>query len=203
MKVYHEGDKAQALCHDDGPVTVTYGYRDVPFNDGNGVAKNIMAGICDRCGQVIVIPAQSEPAISQARKRVEHSLEVNIPAAYIDILDAAVMRIATHPTTDFRKPLVVFYLDRYLREEESLDELASLHARYQASPEFTRNPKKRLSVKLSSYANERLLEVSRRSNLNKTDQIKSLVAKIDQDIVRPEHPLHYEELAGLGRVLAS
>ena len=56
MKVYHEGDKAQALCHDDGPVTVTYGYRDVPFNDGNGVAKNIMAGICDRCGQVIVIP---------------------------------------------------------------------------------------------------------------------------------------------------
>ena len=88
MKVYHEGDKAQALCHDDGPVTVTYGYRDVPFNDGNGVAKNIMAGICDRCGQVIVIPAQSEPAISQARKRVEHSLEVNIPAAYIDILAA-------------------------------------------------------------------------------------------------------------------
>ena len=82
----------------DGPVTVTYGYRDVPFNDSNGVAKNIMAGICDRCGQVIVIPAQSEPAISQARKRVEHSLEVNIPAAYIDILDAAVMRIATHPT---------------------------------------------------------------------------------------------------------
>ena len=58
-------------------------------------------------------------------------------------------------------------------------------------------------MKLSSYANERLLEVSRRSNLNKTDLIKSLVAKIDQDIVRPEHPLHYEELAGLGRVLAS
>ena len=201
MKVYHEGDKAQALCHDDGPVTVTYGYRDVPFNDGNGVAKNIMAGICDRCGQVIVIPAQSEPAISQARKRVEHSLEVNIPAAYIDILDAAVMRIATHPTTDFRKPLVVFYLDRYACQEESLDELVALHAQYQASPVFARNPRKRFSVKLSGFANERLLEVSRRSNLNKTDLIKSLVAKINDDIVLPKQPKHLSELTTIVEVL--
>ena len=38
MKVYHEGDKAQALCHDDGPVTVTDGYRGVPCSDGNGAA---------------------------------------------------------------------------------------------------------------------------------------------------------------------
>ena len=81
--------------------------------------------------------------------------------------------------------------------------LVALHAQYQASPVFARNPRKRFSVKLSGFANERLLEVSRRSNLNKTDLIKSLVAKIDQDIVRPERPLHYEELAGLGRVLAS
>lgn len=203
MKVYHEGDTGQALCPDDGAVTVTYGYRDVPFNDGSGMARNIMAGACDRCGRVVAIPAQSEPAISQARKRAEHSLEVNLPAAYIDVLDAAVMRVAAHPTTDFRKPLVIFYLDRYARDEECLDELASLHQCYESKPAFTRNPRKRLSVKLSGFANDRLLEVSRRTSLNKTDLIKSLVAKIDQEVVQPDRPRHYEELASLGRVLAS
>ena len=42
---------------------ITYQLRDVPFSDGSGLTKNILAGVCDVCGAVTVIPHQSTPAI--------------------------------------------------------------------------------------------------------------------------------------------
>ena len=68
MKIYTEGDKSKALCsHCQGLVTTTFARLDVPFSDGEGLAKAILVGVCDQCGQVVSIPAQSTPAIRQAR----------------------------------------------------------------------------------------------------------------------------------------
>ncbi len=67
LKLHLPGGKGKAVCERDGRVSTTFRYRDVPFGDGSGVAKNILAGVCDRCGAVVSIPPQSTPAIRAAR----------------------------------------------------------------------------------------------------------------------------------------
>ncbi len=65
------GERVSALCHRDGRVTATFMYRDVPFRDGRGVVKDLLVGTCDVCGDAIVIPASSTPAVLQARRALE------------------------------------------------------------------------------------------------------------------------------------
>src|SRR5882672_8646022 len=124
MKIFVENEKGRAVCHRDGVTTTTYLYRDVPFSDGSGVVKNILVGVCDKCADVIAVPPQSTPAIGATRSRVEHALEVNIPAPFIEILDAAGYRVDARVTPDFRKRLLMFYINRYARGVERPAELS-------------------------------------------------------------------------------
>ena len=71
MKIYNAGDSGKALCDIDGLVTTTFRYRDVPLSDGSAVVKDILVGVCDRCGKVVSIPPQSVRAISQVRLEVQ------------------------------------------------------------------------------------------------------------------------------------
>lgn len=70
MKLFLDGDCSKALCsHCAKVVKTVFVRRDVPFSDGEGMAKNILVGVCDVCNAVVSIPAQSTPAIAEARKR--------------------------------------------------------------------------------------------------------------------------------------
>jgi hypothetical protein len=77
MRIFNPGDKKTALCHRDGRVSVTFNYRDVPFSDGMGVARNVLAGVCDTCGDAILFPAQSTPTIAAERRRLEQAQDAN------------------------------------------------------------------------------------------------------------------------------
>jgi hypothetical protein len=88
MKIFQEGDSSKAYCHHCSTVVgTTFVRRNVPFSDGSGDAKNILVGACKTCGQTVSIPAQSTPAISKARKEAPSSIEANLPAIYLDVLD--------------------------------------------------------------------------------------------------------------------
>lgn len=81
MKLYQPGDKSKAVCSKCGKlVSTTFAYRDVPFDDGSGVVKGILAAVCDECQYVVAVPSQSTPAIRRAREAAEISLEGSIPA---------------------------------------------------------------------------------------------------------------------------
>jgi hypothetical protein len=67
MRCYRAGDKGRALCASDGRVSTTYRHRTVVFGDGTGTAARILAGVCDRCGRVVSIPAQSVSSVGVAR----------------------------------------------------------------------------------------------------------------------------------------
>lgn len=55
---YKVGDKTKAVCYFcDKVVTVTYSIQDVPFKQQ--LIKDILAGVCEGCNQVITIPQQS------------------------------------------------------------------------------------------------------------------------------------------------
>lgn len=62
------GEKSSAICCDCGLVSTTFAVRDVPFEDGIGVAEGIMTCVCDGCGIVVAIPALSTPQIASARR---------------------------------------------------------------------------------------------------------------------------------------
>jgi len=115
-----------------------------------------------------VIPAQSTPAIAQARKRVDHALEVNIYANGLE---------KTAELAEFsRKAAIQFVITSGM-------------------------PNRRLSMKLNDAANNRVEQVLSATRLSKTDLIKSLVMKINKDIVQPAQPRHLDELISIAEVL--
>lgn len=70
MKLYQEGDSGKAICSQCAKlVTTTFLRRDVLFSDCKGAAKAILVGVCDTCSQMVSIPAQSTPAIRDARQK--------------------------------------------------------------------------------------------------------------------------------------
>jgi hypothetical protein len=202
MKVYKVNDTGEALCHRDGRVKTTFAYRDMPFRDGKGVVKDILVGVCDVCGDAVVIPAQSGPAVAATRERVENSFEVSLPAIYLELLDAAASRISGSVTSDFRKRLLIYYVNRYASGLERVGELRGLtNAAWNT---FTRGqgmPNKRLSMKLNDIATARIAKIVDRTRLSKTELVKSIVAKIYADIVEPAKPKHLSELITIADVI--
>lgn len=69
MTTTHEpGGKSSAICEGCARVVpTTFLYRDVPFSDGVGVARDVLAAVCDECNEVVAIPAQSVPIVIAAR----------------------------------------------------------------------------------------------------------------------------------------
>lgn len=63
MKKYKEGDKSRAICHDCGLVNTTFYHRDVTVEK---ISVYILAGVCEKCNQVVSIPSQATPAIKKA-----------------------------------------------------------------------------------------------------------------------------------------
>lgn len=120
MKIYHEADKSRAMCENDGLVTTTFAYRDVPFRDGSGIVKDILVAVCDKCGDVVAIPPQSSLAIRATREKAAVSVEANLPAIYIDTLDLAAYRIDPNLTPDFRKRLLMYYVHTYAMDDKLL-----------------------------------------------------------------------------------
>ncbi len=203
MKLHYAGEKGRAICETDGLVSITFAYRDVPFSDRRGTAKEILAGVCDRCGKVVAIPPQSTPAIKAARDKADVSIEAMLPAVYLEALDLACYRIDPAVPQDFRKRLLMYYVHRSVGDRSAVRRIAKIMDK--ASAEFRKaerstSVRRRLSMKVSpamSHSVDRLMEATK---LNKTDLFKSLVVQIEKDIVAPNRPANLAELRTLASV---
>ena len=203
MKLHHAGEKGRAVCEADGLVSVTYGYRDVPFSDGSGVAKQILVGVCDVCSEVVAIPPQSTPAIKAAREKATAPIEAVLPAPYVDVLDLAAYRIDPEATVEFRKRLVLFYVHRLMSDKRAAERIARLMET--ADPKFRDTHQcdvvcRRLSLKVSPAVARNIATLAETAKLTKTDLIKSIVLQIDADIIAPKKPAHLAELQTLAAV---
>lgn len=198
MKLFHQGDTERALCDVDGSVTLTYAYRDVPFADGKGMARNVLVGVCDVCGEVLLVPPQSVPAIAMSRQRSTGPLEASLPASCVDALDAAVSVVDAEGNKELRKRLLMYYLHRYARGDESMAELVDLASREER---LATGPNRRLSFKLSGHANAKVDFVLGETGLSKTQLIKALIGKIAADLVKRTKARRLEELVALCDVM--
>ena len=72
MTRYEPGDKSRAVCENcESVVDTTFAIRDVSFNDGVGMAENVLVAVCDVCDNIVAIPSQSVITIAEARKLAE------------------------------------------------------------------------------------------------------------------------------------
>ena len=201
-KLYSPGDKSRAICHHCAKLVGTsFLYRDVPFDDGTGVVKDILTAVCDVCDAVVAIPAQSTPSIKRARETAEIPLEVSLSAPEMDILDAAAFQIDPQATSRFRKAIFTYYLGRLERDQEELE--AAKHDLVKRIKEWKQRrkvfgdvkiPNRRLSFKLAPRTEQKLEAVLSRTGWNKTSLVRGVVMMVEKDIIENRSPKRVLEL---------
>ncbi len=205
MKVYKAGEKSKAVCEGcKVVVATTFTYRDVPFDDGTGMVKNIIVSTCDGCEAVVAIPAQSTPAIKRARKVADIPLEVSLPAPDLEILDLAAFRIDPNSTAKFRKSLLTWYLQLLSGDDAAIERL-SQHAVVlkKRRVSFQKIPRRRLSFKVSPRTEHTMQKIMSSSGLTKTQLVRSIVHQIKTDLITPAKPKNIGTLRDIAAVVAA
>ena len=198
MKLLQENDNGKAICnHCNEVVTTTYKRRDVPFSDGQGMTNSILVGVCDKCDQVVAVPAQSTPAIKEARQAPQKSLEARLPAIYLDTLDLAAYSIDETASTDFRKILLTYFLHRYATDDSYIEKIIIAS---RSTNDLRDRSRKRLSMKISNKVNSYILWLTEKTNLTTTNLIKSIVLNIKLDILEKPNPEAIKDLKSLSLI---
>lgn len=200
MKLYLAGEKGRAICETDGRVSTTFAYRDVPFSDGKGDAKNILVGVCDKCDKVVSIPPQSVPAIKAARRNADVSIEAMLPAQYLEILGLACYRIDPKASPEFRKRLLMYYVYYSANDKLAVQRLVRAVKQVKDPKPLPEAAKRRLSMKISPDMSHTFNSLVEKTRLSQTDLLKSLTVQIRKDIVDPERPVRLKELKALAVV---
>jgi hypothetical protein len=178
MKIFKVGDSQKAICENCLLLeNATFKLRDVPFSDGSGVVKNVLVGVCDKCDQVSILPHQSTPVVKKQLEVQRKPVESRLPAHMVDILNLATLELGG--STDFVPHLVKYYIHTLATNEKS----AKTIARYLKSDLATGKSEKRLSLKgRQIYSDIEMLKAISHIN-NTTDLIKSVILKINEDIL--------------------
>lgn len=201
-KLYSPGDTGRAICpHCAKLVSTTFVYRDVPFDDGTGQVKGILAAVCDVCDAVAAVPAQSTPAIRRARDIAEIPLEVSLSAPEIEILDAAAFQIDPQSTARFRKAIFTYYLSRLERDPKEIEIAQHALKNWAAQCRKQRNslikikiPNRRLSFKLAPRTEQKIETVLGRTGWTKTSLVRGVVMLVERDILSNKSPKRLQEL---------
>ncbi|CAG9000287.1 MAG: hypothetical protein CENE_02281 [Candidatus Celerinatantimonas neptuna] len=199
MKIVKEGDKRQVICPTCGLSHATYVLRDIDFSDHSGTVKNVLAGVCDTCGQVVSLPKQSTAKVRAEYNKVKTPVELRIPAHFLDILTLASHRIDPTLTESFNKPLVLYYLHALSSGRYPATNLSELLHSDLAKAKSS----KRLSFKLNDKSLSDIESLMEKQGLkNNAEVFKSLILRINEDIVQSETPPHIHELRNFAAAFA-
>jgi hypothetical protein len=185
MKIYKVGDKQKAVCESCQSLTdATFMLRDVPFSDGSGIVKNVLAGVCDSCNEVVLIPHQSTPAIKKQLDTQKKAVETRVPAHMVDMLNLASMELGG--STDFSNALIKYYLHNLSEQKTSVKGLI----KYLESDLAKGVAQKRISLKGRQVSKE-IDNIKFKTSIGSTtDVLKAVVLKINDDVfVHPKTQL--------------
>lgn len=208
MKILFEGDTGKALCeHCQAVVTTRYLRRDVPFSDGQGLARDILVGVCDGCDTVVAIPPQSTPAIREARKQQLKSIEARLPAVYLDVLDAAMQAVSSEAGAHLRKLFLAHYFHWLVQAREGVGLQPGHEAFVQALDAQQRQrglpasgATRRLSMKVNVHMAEDFLTLLGQTRMSQTELLKAVIARIQVDVLEARDPQVIEALQRLTRL---
>ncbi len=192
MNIVKVGDTARAACDTCKKfVGVTYRLRDVPLSDGAGTVKDVIAGVCDQCDSVCVLPHQSAPTVAETISKTRKPVEGRVPAHMIDILRMASGEVGGG--SDFVPQLVKFYIHRMAQEDISTAQVARLLQTELASGKA----QKRISLK-GRYVFDYVEVVKSRTCLTTTsDILRGAILKINVDILQKKSKKSIKALEGI------
>ena len=183
MKILKVGDTKKAACNTcESFQDVTFQLRDTPFNDGSGIVKNVLVGVCDACDSVAVLPHQSTPAIKKQLEKQRRSLESRVPAHMIDILNLASDKLGGG--TEFVPNIIKYYIHALSNNENSSNNIS----RYLNSDLAKGVAQKRISLKGRYLEDELRLLKELIKVESTTDLLKIVVLKINDDVLVNERP---------------
>ena len=183
MKILKVGDTKKAACNTcESFQDVTFQLRDTPFNDGSGIVKNVLVGVCDVCDSVAVLPHQSTPAVKKQLEKQRKSIESRVPAHMIDILNLASDKLGGG--TEFVPNIMKYYIHALSNNEISSNNIA----RYLNSDLAKGVSQKRISLK-GRHLEDELKMLKELINVESTtDLLKIVVLKINDDVLVNERP---------------
>jgi len=111
MHLYREGELSEGLCaRCEARVTTRFAVRTVRLHESGIDVPGVLAAVCQQCGEIVSLPAQSAPRLREARqRRKEQSLEVRIPSHLEDVIHLLAERFSA-PVQAFRPGVLRFYL---------------------------------------------------------------------------------------------
>lgn len=69
MKAYREGDRSQGICRRcESLVDTQFKVRDYTLPESGKRVPSLLVAVCDRCDEVVAIPAQSTPRLREAQE---------------------------------------------------------------------------------------------------------------------------------------
>tara|TARA_R110002072_G_scaffold302924_1_gene489829 strand:- start:112 stop:705 length:594 start_codon:yes stop_codon:yes gene_type:complete len=192
MKILKEGDTKKVACNVcESFQDAIFRLRDVPFSDGSGLVKNVLVGVCDKCGSVALVPHQSTPLIKKQLDKQRKALEGRVPSHLIDILNLASDQLGA--ATDFVPSLIKFYIHGLSKNEISSSNLSGFLNSELAKGKAT----KRISLK-GRYVLEEAELVKASAHIDSTTELlKSVVLKINDDILVHKCPKLIQALENL------
>ncbi len=192
MKIVKVDDASRAVCDNCKKfVGITYRLRDVPLSDGAGTVKDVIAGVCDQCDSVCVLPHQSVPAVAETMSKTRKPVEGRVPAHMIDILRMASVEVGGG--SDFVPQLVKYYIHRMAQEDISTEQVARLLQTKLASGKA----QKRISLKGRSVFDDVELVKSRTRLKTTSDILRGVILKINVDILQKKNKKTIKTLEGI------
>ncbi|WP_440905323.1 hypothetical protein ACMZOO_03025 [Catenovulum sp. SX2] len=192
MKIFKVGDTQKTICECCQSLeNATFQLRDVPFSDGNGMAKNVLVGVCNKCNQVIVIPQQSAPTINKQMRANRKPIEVRVPAHFVDIMNSACAELGAKPEDS--AALVKYYVSMLARDAIPIEGLKT----YLKSDLAVGKSDKRISFK-SAVIQQELTTLQTKAHIrSRSDTYKAVVLKIHDDVQIHPQPDLISQLKGV------
>ncbi len=180
--VRKEGDRSRALCEPCGRLVSTR-FERRPYVPSEGAAPipDVLVAVCEECGAIAAIPAQSIPRINANRERDQIRFESRIPRELDDALDWITGRYAGR-FDSFRGSLMRYYLGQLSREAGLADRVRQL-----AESDLARGEQRgRLCFRLDRALLERAWAAAQTVGIeDKADMVRGLVLVAIEDAERP------------------
>ena len=197
MKIFKVGESQKAACEQCKAFeNATFKLRNVPLNDGSGIVKNVLVGVCDKCDSVNILPHQSTPLVKRQLESQRKPIESRLPAHMIDILNLATLEIGG--STDFVPNLMKYYVHSLVANEKSAQSIAG----YLKSDLAKGKADKRLSLK-GKIIVDQLNSLKLTSHIaNTTDLLKGIILKINDDVLVKRKVKPIEDLRNIMAAVA-
>jgi len=192
-----QGDKGRAICPAcRRPVTTTYEYRTVHLERTGVDVDNVLVGVCDVCGEIVSIPAQSAPRLKDARDAKLATVNARIPRHLDDILHVLADQYGAS-TNAFCPAMLRYYLHEVATSESFARRVERLARQDLARGKADARVSLRLSDDLWSQAWRRARDAGIRSQ---ADLFKGVILAAMEDSTQGRAPARRKVLEGIARV---